>query len=113
MKPTAPEQIRSVVLEVCVFGTLVLLLLHATGYSIWAGKPDLFAVIIGISEYDDPRIRPVKHALDDARDVQSFIQEQQRQRKLFGGTHVKALFDAKATKENILEALKTHLAAAQ
>ncbi len=113
MRSTNPKHIRSVALEAWVVGTLAIIMLHCMGDSVWAGKPDLYAVIIGISEYDDPRIIPVKHALDDARDVQSFVEEQQRQRKLFGRAYVKSLFDARATKENILKALKYHLTAAQ
>ncbi len=78
-----------------------------------AGKPNLFAVIVGIGEYDDPRIWLARNATDDARDVQTFIEEQQSTKKLFRRIYLKALHDSNATKNEVKRTLKRLLTSAQ
>ncbi|MCB9469093.1 MAG: caspase family protein [Candidatus Obscuribacterales bacterium] len=61
---------------------------------------DKWALVIGISNFKDPKIN-LKYPAKDARDFADFLVKQAN----FAGDHVKVLVDDKATRSNILDML--------
>jgi WD40 repeat protein len=66
-------------------------------------KPDLYMVSIGISNYLQAD-QDLKYADDDARAMSQAFSSQQG--KLFRNVEIKSLYDAEATRANIINALK-------
>lgn len=73
-------------------------------------KADLYAVIVGVTKFQDRSIRPLTLATKDASDFRAFIEER---KKLFGQTYITMLLDEQATRANITEALREKLKKAQ
>ncbi len=61
------------------------------------GKGDLYALVVGISKYSNPKLC-LDFAAKDARDFADFIQTQN---KVFKNTNVKLMIDGEATKREI------------
>ncbi len=79
---------------------------------IMAAEPDLtpgesYAVIIGISKFQDSNISPLKYTVPDARAFYDFITSSRGGN--FDKSKVKLLLDREATKVNIEDALKSFL----
>jgi hypothetical protein len=71
-------------------------------------QPQKWAVVIGIGQYKDPAIRPLRYAVADARAVYNFLVD-----PAAGGfpkAHVQILLDQLATQKALRSALGTHLA---
>lgn len=79
--------------------------LHVIEASIAAKKPSLHALIIGIQEYDNPKLT-LKYSVADAKLIAATLREQAK--GLFEGVHVTALTSrADTTKDAIIKAVKT------
>lgn len=63
---------------------------------------DLYAVVVGVSKYENPKIPPLRFCHKDARDVGRFLEDQT---KLFTKIHVTQLINEKATQKEV----KKHL----
>jgi uncharacterized caspase-like protein len=80
----------------------------ATVRLIWNGhiadlfKPKLYALVVGVSRYDDPSLK-LKYAAKDATDFAGALRKQRG--GMYGLVDVRLLKDAKATRTNILEGL--------
>ncbi|ULQ51775.1 caspase family protein [Flavihumibacter fluvii] len=77
-------------------------------------KPNIFALIIGINEYEEAiilnqsvRFPKLSGCVDDAKKIQRYLEQD----PVFEA-HIHTLFDRKATKENIVDAFRTHLSQA-
>ncbi|MEO5375794.1 MAG: caspase family protein [Alphaproteobacteria bacterium] len=72
----------------------------------WSGaaastvKPRMFAVLVGVSEYENPSLR-LKSAAKDASDVDALLKGQSG--KLYQSVNTKLLTDAAANRENIID----------
>jgi WD40 repeat protein/uncharacterized caspase-like protein len=64
-----------------------------------AGKPDLYVVVVGVSDYVDERYR-LTYADKDARDLADFFAGK---RDRFRKVHILPILNRKATRENILK----------
>ncbi|KAF8817646.1 hypothetical protein BYT27DRAFT_7271460 [Phlegmacium glaucopus] len=65
----------------------------------------LFALIIGINKYQDPKIRNLKGCIKDSENVCRFLTESLHVNPI----HIKHLRDAEATRKAILSAFEEHL----
>jgi WD40 repeat protein len=72
----------------------------AIDYQAPAGKPDLYVVAVGVSDYQDARYR-LTYADKDARDLAGLCEGK---RERFGQVRVLRLLNRDATRENILKA---------
>jgi len=61
------------------------------------GKGDLYALVVGVSKYKEPRLC-LNFAAKDATDFAAFLKTQE---KVFRKTHVKLMVDEKATKREV------------
>jgi hypothetical protein len=66
------------------------------------GKGDLYALVVGVSKYKDPGIRPLNVADSDARDFAKFIDTQ---KQVFKKINLRLLVNEQATREAILDFL--------
>lgn len=66
------------------------------------GKGDLYALVVGISNYKDPDIHPLTVADKDAEAFANFIDTQ---KQVFKNIHLKLLLNEQATREAILDYL--------
>ena len=62
------------------------------------GKGDLYALVVGIASYRDPRVPKLKVSDNDARAFVDFLQTQSR---LFRNVHVKLMVNEQATKVEV------------
>lgn len=67
-------------------------------------KPNLFALVIGVSDYRMPGIEPLKFAAKDADDIETLINGQANS-KLYGPAKVMKLTNAQATTSAVKEGL--------
>jgi len=74
-------------------------------------KPNLYALIVGVSAYIDPRIRDLQYADDDARDIGAAFEAQKD--RAFGDITSYVLANETATRDNIAEGLDWLRAAAK
>ena len=65
----------------------------------------LFALIIGIDNYQDKKIRKLRGCVNDSENVYRFLTESLRA----SPAHIKHLRDSQATRQNILSAFEEHL----
>ncbi|CAN5129871.1 hypothetical protein BH10PSE7_BH10PSE7_37530 [soil metagenome] len=66
-------------------------------------KPKLYAVVVGVSAYDDPDLH-LKYAAQDADDFAAALKRQEG--GIYGKVEVKLLTDDKASRDDIVEALE-------
>ena len=71
-------------------------------------RPNLFVVVVGVSDYADARNR-LRYAAKDAEDVAKFFESK---RPRFGKLEILRLLDAEATRENIIKKAGEFLARA-
>jgi WD40 repeat protein len=76
----------------------------------WAGrqdaaipKPNLYALLVGVSDYEDSSIRDLTWAAKDARDLGARLQAEKGQ--LYNDVQVKVLADKEATRDRIVDEL--------
>lgn len=71
--------------------------------------PDLYALLIGINDYKNHRLEGCENDVGQLRDYlgSSFVKAQ------FGHIHLRELLNGQATKDNIVQAMKTHLGKAK
>jgi uncharacterized caspase-like protein len=67
-------------------------------------KPKLFALVVGISNYQIPRVQPLRFASKDAMDFQQLLMQQQNG-NIYGPVDVHPLTDGQATTGKIKEEL--------
>ncbi len=70
------------------------------------GKGDLYAVIVGVSKYNDPNIPTLNLSDKDARDLYSFINDR---KSLFNKVKIQLFLNEKATRANVSKALRDDL----
>lgn len=89
-------------ITLCLLLVLGLLQPPASGAGSATNRPikDKWALIVGISEFQDPR-HNLHYAAKDARDFRNYLVKEAR----FAPSHVKLLTDSDATRVNILEEL--------
>ncbi|MEW6348838.1 MAG: CHAT domain-containing protein [Thermodesulfobacteriota bacterium] len=105
-----PRQVAPAALTPAVFVFLVLLLpsTMATAQtddkavrraepaaSVEGGQGDLYAVVVGISNYENPKIPPLRVSDKDAKDFAAFLRTQD---KLFRKVHIELLVNDQATR---------------
>jgi hypothetical protein len=61
------------------------------------GKGDLYALVVGVSKYHEPRLR-LNFSAKDAQDFAKFLESQ---KQVFRKTHVQLMLDEQATKRDI------------
>jgi hypothetical protein len=61
------------------------------------GKGDLYALVVGVSKYNDSRLR-LNYSAKDAQDFAKFLESQ---KQVFRKTHVQLMLDEQATKRDI------------
>jgi hypothetical protein len=67
---------------------------------------DLYAVIVGITRFQDPNIGKLTISDRDARDVYTFLKERE---KLFSRAHLRLLVNEDATRDNVTAAFRDFL----
>lgn len=67
-------------------------------------KPKLFALVVGVSDYQADRARPLQFAAKDAQDLKVLLERQTND--LYGPVEVKLLDNANATREKIKQGLE-------
>ncbi len=72
-------------------------------------KGELYAVVVGLTKFQDPEIRPLTVSDKDARDFHAFLEEQKR---LFSKVHLSLFVNEQATRDNVTKALRDGLKAA-
>ncbi|MGE0240194.1 MAG: caspase family protein [Parvibaculaceae bacterium] len=66
-------------------------------------KPKLYAVVIGVSQYDSPDLK-LKYAAQDAKDFAAALERQEG--GIYGKVDVRLITDADARRDDIIEALE-------
>lgn len=70
------------------------------------GKGDLYAVIVGVSKYNDPNIPQLNLSDKDAKDLCSFIDDR---KSLFNNVRLQLFLNENATRANVSKALRDDL----
>lgn len=70
------------------------------------GTSDLYAVLVGIGKYKDPKLNQLELSPKDAQDFHAFLKERE---KLFRKTHIKLFVNEQATRENVTKAIRHDL----
>lgn len=70
----------------------------------------VYAVIVGVVEFQDPEIPPLQLSVKDATDFYNFLKERE---SMFASMHLNLLVNEKATRANITEALRNRLRSAE
>src|SRR5882762_6878937 len=65
--------------------------------------PPVSAIIVGINKYMSPTLSRLSHAVDDAKAVSTFLRDELNVPE----TNITELYDEKATKDAILEAISS------
>ncbi len=72
----------------------------------WAGKysrPDLYILAIGVGQYEDPELPPLRFANNDANDLVELMKKQEQ--GLYEKVVIRTLLDEEATQKSILKGL--------
>ncbi|MFA6222224.1 MAG: DUF4384 domain-containing protein [Desulfomonilaceae bacterium] len=70
------------------------------------GKGELYAVVVGLTRFQDSRIGKLTISDRDAKDVHSFLKERE---KLFSRAHIRLLVNEEATRDNLTAAFRDFL----
>lgn len=71
---------------------------------------DLYAVVVGITKFQDPEIPPLRVSDKDARDFHTLLNDEKH---LFGNAHVTLLLNEQATRDRVTKALRDGLKGAR
>lgn len=69
-------------------------------------KPNLYAVVVGVTQFQDPKVPALTLSSKDASDFHGFLKERE---KLFGKADLTLLVNEKATRANITAAVRNRL----
>ncbi len=69
-------------------------------------KSELYAVIVGVKQFQDPNVPPLTISDKDAKDVYQFLKESE---KYFAKAHITLLLNEDATRANVSKALREGL----
>ncbi len=94
------------------FRWFLILVLLCVAKTAPAAEPvgDLYALVVGISKYADPEIRPLKVSDKDARDVYALLEDEKH---LFRRAHLTLLINEQATRDKVTKALRDGLKGAR
>uniref|UniRef100_A0A7C4ETP8 DUF4384 domain-containing protein n=1 Tax=Desulfomonile tiedjei TaxID=2358 RepID=A0A7C4ETP8_9BACT len=93
-------------------GCAWIIMLFSSVGAVLANPPsgDLYAVVVGITTYKDPQIRPLKVSDKDARDVANLVEDVKH---LFRSVHLTLLLNEQATRDRVTKALRDELKGAR
>ncbi len=97
---------RCVAVVICLWSVVLLAPLPGHAAPQAKDKVDLYAVVIGVSRYQDPSIPTLNLAATDATDFAEFVKGCEAR---FGKTRVTLLTDEMATRANVTKALREDL----
>ncbi|MEL6250704.1 MAG: caspase family protein [Bacteroidota bacterium] len=76
-------------------------------------KPKLYALIVGVNDYESPKIRDLRGCVDDATRIKAYLEESFVKRNFAANPSISLLTDKKATKEAIIEGFEKKLSKAK
>lgn len=111
-KNASRSEVGRYVVAICLCLYVLVLLTSLPGHAAQQAndRVDLYAVVIGVSKYEDPSIPTLNLAATDATDFADFVRGCEAR---FGKTHVTLLTDEMATRANVTKALRDDLRTAR
>ncbi|MDW3645499.1 MAG: caspase family protein [Bacteroidia bacterium] len=76
-------------------------------------KPKLYALIVGVNDYESPKIRDLRGCVDDASRIKAYLEEDFVGRNFAANPSISLLTDEKATKKAIIEGFEKKLSKAK